>query len=170
MSGRILSTCALFAGFIVVACSASTDDADEAEDESMKTEAAASSRSGDVKFKYEGTCEFLRVCSSWSRGLPEGRVLWGCSAENQDTNGDGRKDSGPCSDDDLWVAGPYKSYCGKTARICKGTTCIDAKVKDISVSHDWEASNGVLSALGIPFGLTSRCGGYGGGRVTLTYR
>jgi hypothetical protein len=33
--------------------------------------------------------------------------------------------------------------------------------------RDWEASNGVMEALGLPFGLTGRCSGYGGGRVTV---
>lgn len=43
-----------------------------------------------------------------------------------------------------------------------------ATVRDVSVSQDWEASNGGLDALGLPHCLTSRRGGFGGGRVTVT--
>jgi hypothetical protein len=53
-------------------------------------------------------------------------------------------------------------------RICRGSQCTNALVKDISVSRSWEASNGVLDAVGLPHGLSGRCGGYGGGSVTLT--
>lgn len=108
-----------------------------------------------MNLQYEGTCEFLRTCSRFSRNLPEGQVTWGC---------EGR---GACDDDALWVAGPTRSQCGKTVRICRGSRCTNALVKDVSVSRSWEASNGVLSALGLPFGLTGRCSGYGGGQVTV---
>jgi hypothetical protein len=109
-----------------------------------------------VPLKYEGTCDFLRSCSSYSRNLPAGNVTWGCTGV------------GMCSDSALWVAGPTRSYCGKTVRICNGTRCTNALVKDISVSRDWEASNGVLSALRLPYGLTGRCSGFGGGRVRIS--
>jgi hypothetical protein len=105
--------------------------------------------------KYEGTCDFLRSCSTWSRGLPEGQVLWGCEGQ------------GACSDDGLWMAGPNRSYCGKKVQVCKNGSCTTATVRDISVSRDWEASNGVMEAVGLPYGLTGRCSGYGGGRVTV---
>lgn len=108
-----------------------------------------------VSLKYEGTCEFLRGCSTYSRNLPVGQVSWGCTGR------------GACDDDALWVAGPTRSYCGRSVRICKGSRCTTALVKDVSVSHDWEASNGVMRELGLPFGLTSRCGGFGGGTVTV---
>ncbi len=119
------------------------------------SEGAASSGRQRVNLQYEGTCEFLRTCSRFSRNLPEGQVTWGC---------EGR---GACDDDALWVAGPTRSQCGKTVRICRGSRCTNALVKDVSVSRSWEASNGVLSALGLPFGLTGRCSGYGGGQVTV---
>lgn len=136
---------------IVVACAAPTDES-EGEDDVGETEGAATKS---VSLKYEGTCDFLRSCSSWSRGLPEGQVLWGCGG------------AGACDDDGLWVAGPNRSYCGKKVQICKGGTCTTATVKDISVSRDWEGSNGVMDALDLPHGLTGRCSGYGGGRATV---
>lgn len=127
--------------------------ADPADEEVGDDEGSAVSRSVDLK--YEGTCDFLHSCSRWSRNLPDGHVLWGCTGE------------GSCDDDALWVAGPYRSSCGKTVRICKGTRCVNALVKDISVSHSWEASNGVLDALGISHRLFGQCSGSGGGRVTI---
>ena len=153
--------------FTVASTACATEVGSEEEEEMLDdTEEALTNKS--VSLKYEGTCDFLRSCSRWSRGLPEGNVLWGCSAENTRSNGEQRY--GACEDDDLWVAGPTRAYCGKTVKICKSGVCVDAKVKDVSVSRDWEASNGVLSALNVPFGLTGRCSGYGGGRVTVTTR
>lgn len=161
---RPLMIVSLLSSVLVSACASEYDDADEEWEESE----AEITGTRSVSLKYEGTCDFLRSCSVWSRGLPEGNVLWGCSAENTSRGDDGSR-YGACSDEGLWVAGPTKAYCGKSVRICKGSTCINAKVKDISVSRSWEASNGVLSALRLPYGLTSRCGGYGGGKVTVTY-
>jgi hypothetical protein len=123
------------------------------DEDTDETEGAATSS---VALKYEGTCDFLRSCSTYSRGLPAGKVTWGCTGV------------GTCSDSALWVAGPTRSYCGKTVKICKGGTCTNALVKDVSVSRDWEASNGVMAALGLPHGLTGRCSGFGGGRVTVS--
>ena len=137
---------------VVVACAAPADEA-EGEDEVGEVEGAATARS--VSLKYEGTCDFLRSCSSWSRGLPEGQVLWGCGG------------AGACDDDGLWVAGPTRSYCGKKVQICRNGKCTTATVKDISVSRDWEASNGVMEAVDLPYGLTGRCSGHGGGKVTV---
>jgi hypothetical protein len=108
-----------------------------------------------VSLKYEGTCAFLKNCSSYSKNLPANSVSWGCTGV------------GLCSDSALWVAGPNRSYCGKTVKICKGSTCTNALVKDVSVSRDWEASNGVLDALDLPHGLTGKCSGFGGGKVTV---
>lgn len=123
------------------------------DEETGEAEGAATAS---VNLKYEGTCEFLRSCSTYSRGLPAGQVTWGCTGV------------GSCSDSALWVAGPTRSYCGKTVKICKGGTCTNAVVKDVSVSRDWEASNGVMAALGLPHGLSGRCSGFGGGRVTVS--
>ena len=161
--GRLLAVAALLFPVASVACAADTD-ADEGAEGTDGSEEALTNAS--ISLKYEGTCEFLRSCSRWSRGYPKGYVLWGCSAENdEERNG---TELGACEDDELWVAGPYKSNCGQTAHICKGDVCVDAKVKDISVSHSWEASNGVMAALGLPYGLSSACSGFGGGRVKIT--
>ncbi|MDF2692530.1 MAG: hypothetical protein K0S65_913 [Labilithrix sp.] len=162
---RLVAVGSLLLAVFSAACATEVDD--EAGEELVgETEDAITNKS--VWLKYEGTCEFLRSCSRWSRGLPEGNVLWGCSAEN--TESEGSRDYGPCADDDLWVAGPTRAYCGKTAKICKGNVCVSAKVKDISVSKDWEASNGVLAALDLPYGLSAsnQCSGFGGGRVKVT--
>jgi hypothetical protein len=126
------------------------------EEDTGENDDALTTRTRSVALQYEGTCDFLRECSSWSRSLPEGVVNWGCTGR------------GSCDDDGLWVAGPTRSYCGQTVRICRGQRCVNALVKDISVSRSWEASNGVLEALGLPYGLTGRCSGYGGGNVTVT--
>ena len=158
---RLVAVGSLLFTFLSAACAAETGD--DFEEEMDGTESAITNKS--VTLKYEGTCEFLRSCSRWSRGLPEGNVLWGCSAENEDH---GNLEYGACDDDELWVAGPTRAYCGKTAKICKGSVCVNAKVKDVSVSRDWEASNGVMAALGLPYGLTGQCSGYGGGRVKVT--
>lgn len=136
---------------LVAACAAETSGESVAE----QGEALAGPRPTTVSLKYEGTCEFLRTCSTYSRGLPEGEVLWGC--DGRDT----------CADDDLWVAGPTRRSCRKTVRLCREGRCVDAQVRDVSVSGDWEASNGVLDALGLAFGLSGRCAGWGGGRVTV---
>jgi hypothetical protein len=110
-----------------------------------------------VTLRYEGTCDFLRSCSSYSRGVPEGSVKWGCEG------------IAACDDDEHWVAGPNHSYCGKTVTICKGSNCQRAKVRDVSVSHSWEGSTGLLRDLGLPAGLHGRCSGFGGGSVTVSY-
>jgi hypothetical protein len=142
-------------GLIGLAGCAVSPDAEEAYGESDEA-LTSRPRTTTVDLKYEGTCQFLRNCSSWSKGLPVGHVLWGCDGE------------GACSDSALWVAGPTRAYCGKTVRICKGGRCVNAKVKDVSVSQDWEASNGVLDGLDIDHKLTGECSGAGGGRVTVT--
>jgi hypothetical protein len=152
---RVVIVFGIFSG-IAACASASESDATDDDVAEETTEDGLSTRS--VSLKYEGTCEFLRSCSSYSRNLPPGNVTWGCTGV------------GACSDAALWVAGPTRSYCGKTVRLCNGSRCTNALVKDISVSRDWEASNGVLDALRLPRGLSGRCSGYGGGRVTLTVR
>jgi hypothetical protein len=97
----------------------------------------------------------LRNCSTWSRDLPEGEVMWGCTGR------------GVCEDEGLWMAGPNRSYCWKQVEVCKNGNCTTATVKDVSVSRDWEASNSVMGAVGLPDGLAGRCSGFGGGRVTV---
>ncbi len=137
-----------------VACAAAPEG-EEAGDENSDTSADALTRKT-VPLKYEGTCDFLRNCSSYSRNVPAGQVTWGCTGV------------GACSDTALWVAAPTRASCGKRVRLCKGAVCTTALVKDVSVSQDWEASNGVLDALDLPYGLSGRCSGYGGGRVSVT--
>ncbi len=141
--------CFALSAVVIAACAAPTEDGED--EESVE---GAASRS--VSLKYEGTCDFLRSCSTWSRNLPEGQVTWGCTG------------AGVCDDDALWVAAPSRSYCGKKVRFCRNGTCATATVKDVSVSRDWEGSNGVMDALDLSHGLTGRCSGYGGGKVTVT--
>lgn len=100
-----------------------------------------------TRLVYQGTCDFLHRCDSYSRRLPAGQVNWGCL---------GRGDV--CIDSDHWMSGPNRSYCGKTVKICKPDgTCTTGKIMDVSVSQDFEASPGVMSALGIGFGGGSTC-------------
>jgi len=116
-----------------------------------------------VSLKYEGDCDFLHSCSTFSQNMPEGQVSWGCTGQ------------AVCSDSDPWIAAPTKSYCGKkTATLCNGSgKCVVANIRDTSVSRDWEGGNAVMSALGLSHGVTNRtagsCSGYGGGNVTVTY-
>ncbi len=109
-----------------------------------------------VSLQYEGTCNFLRQCSGPSGQDAPPNVTWGCGG------------TGPCSDGEAWIAAPNSSYCGQTMKICSGSRCVNALVKDVSVSHGWEGSNGTLDALGLPHGFTGKCSGYGGGTVNIT--
>lgn len=167
MRASLLGTLLLL-GIPVVGCAATTEEGATDDELVAESEDAVTAGARTVSLRYEGTCDFLRSCSSWSRGLPPGMARWGCPAENQDRDGNGSRDYGTCVDSDLWVAGPTRAYCGKTARICRGEVCVDARVKDVSVSRHWEGSNGVFDALNLSHGLTGRCSGYGGGRVTVT--
>ena len=144
------------AAALAVACTASSaDGTDGTEDPSSATGEDALTSPRSVPLMYEGSCAFLHNCSSWSRKLPEGEVQWGCGGTD-------------CSDDDLWIAGPSHSYCNRKAKICRGTTCTTATVRDISDAKGWEASNGVLDALGLPHSVNvSACHGSGGGKVTV---
>lgn len=102
--------------------------------------------SKNVRLVYQGSCDFLHRCDSYSRRLPAGQVNWGCLGHGA-----------ACVDSEHWLSGPNRSYCGKTVKICKGSTCTTGKVMDVSVSQDFEASQGVMSALGIGFGGGSTC-------------
>lgn len=136
---------------LAVACVATTE-----EDEPQgSVDEALSTAKKSVSLMYEGTCEFLHSCSSWSRRLPAGQVQWGCGGTS-------------CDDNANWVAGPSRAYCNKTVKICKGTTCTNALVKDISVARGWEASNGVMDDLDMNHTVNvASCSGTGGGRVTV---
>ncbi len=151
---RVVGALAFFAVTALAAagCATNVDPYDDEEIEASESELTGRRT---VSLKYEGTCDFLRSCSKYSKNLPPGKVTWGCTGV------------GVCSDTALWVAGPNRSYCGKTVKICKGSQCTNALVKDVSVTRDWEASNGVLDAIDLPHGLTGRCSGYGGGKVTV---
>ncbi len=145
---RSLLASSLFGAALLAACTMPVD-------ESVGGTEGAQSGAESVRLRYEGTCEFLRTCSRFSRGMPEGQVSWGCTG------------AGTCEDTALWVAGPGRSYCNKTVRICRGSRCTNALVKDVSSDRVWEGSNGVLDALGIRYGLTGQCSGYGEGNVTV---
>jgi len=166
MRNRLLAAFALFV-CLVPACASAPDEAEETDATSDELRVAGY---GANTLKYEGTCQFLRDCSSYSKKTPVGNVVWGCAESNTDKDGDGDLDYGACSDTSLWVAAPTRAYCNKTVHICKGTTCVDAKVKDVSVSKSWEASNGVFTRLDLDFGLSGKCSGFGSGRVTVTAR
>ncbi len=144
------------AASLAVACTASSGDgSDGSVDPASATGADALTSPRSVSLMYEGSCAFLHNCSAWSRKLPEGEVQWGCGGTD-------------CSDDELWIAGPSHSYCNRKAKICHGSRCTTATVRDISDAHGWEASNGVLDAIGMAHTVNvSACTGGGGGKVTL---
>lgn len=99
-----------------------------------------------IALVYQGPCSFLHRCDSYSRHLPAGEVNWGCLG-----HGD------VCIDSEHWASGPSRAYCGKTVKFCKGSTCTTAVIKDVSVSHDFEGSQGVFDALGIGYGGGTTC-------------
>ena len=139
---------------VLVACSAETGSTDEADPNATSDDALTSSPKS-VSLLYEGTCEFLHNCSSWSRKLPDNDVQWGCGGTT-------------CSNDDNWMAGPSRAYCNKKVKVCRNGTCTTAVIKDISDVHGWEASNGVMDDLGLSHTVNvDRCAGSGGGRVTV---
>jgi len=114
-----------------------------------------------ISIVYQGSCSFLHRCDSYSRNLPAGQVNWGCLG-----HGD------VCVDSEHWASGPSRAYCGKTVKFCKGSTCTTAVIKDVSVSHDFEGSQGVFDALGIGYGGGSTCSNTyinGDPHVTVSY-
>jgi hypothetical protein len=143
------------AASLAVACTASTEDGTDGEESSSATGEDALTSPRSVSLMYEGSCAFLHNCSAWSRKLPAGEVQWGCGGTD-------------CSDDALWIAGPSHSYCNRKAKICRGTRCTTATVRDISDAHGWEASNGVMDELGLEHTVNvAACRGGGGGKVTV---
>jgi hypothetical protein len=114
-----------------------------------------------IALVYQGSCSFLHRCDSYSRNLPAGQVNWGCLG-----HGD------VCVDSEHWASGPSRAYCGKTVKFCKGSTCTTAVIKDVSVSHDFEGSQGVFDALGIGYGGGTTCSNTyinGDPHVTVSY-
>lgn len=158
MSWRALGASMALCSLFLVACSADAsgddDDDPEATPESSTEDALTGSKKS-VKLLYEGTCAFLHNCSSYSRRLPVGQVQWGCGGTT-------------CSDSERWMAGPSRSYCGKSVKVCKGGTCTTGVVRDISNVHGWEASNGLMDALDMNHTVNvNACSGSGGGSVTV---
>lgn len=156
MSWRAISALMLTCTFSLVACASQTTDESGAEQEAsgQSTEDALMG-TANVKLLYEGTCAFLHNCSVWSRRLPEPQVQWGCGGTM-------------CSDSEKWMAGPSKSYCGKSVRVCKDGTCATGVVRDVSNKHGWEASSGLMDALGIGYTVdVNACKGTGGGSATV---
>lgn len=107
------------------------------------------------KIAFEGSCNFLHSCSSFSKKLPAGEVSWGCTGV------------AVCSDTAHWLAGPSRAYCNKTVTVCKGSSCTTGTVLDVSNAAEWEGSEGLLGAIGIPYSITGTCSGTGGGVVTI---
>ena len=121
----------------------------------------AYSTTKNISIVYQGSCSFLHRCDSYSRNLPVGQVNWGCLGHGA-----------ACVDSEHWASGPSRAYCGKTVQFCKGTTCTTAVIKDVSVSHDFEGSQGVFDALGIGYGGGSTCSNTyinGDPHVTVSY-
>jgi hypothetical protein len=114
-----------------------------------------------ISIVYQGSCSFLHRCDSYSRNLPAGQVNWGCLGHGA-----------ACVDSEHWASGPSRAYCGKTVKFCKGDVCTTAVIKDVSVSHDFEGSQGVFDALGIGYGGGSTCSNTyisGNPHVTVSY-
>jgi hypothetical protein len=114
-----------------------------------------------ISIVYQGSCSFLHRCDSYSRNLPDGQVNWGCLGHGA-----------VCVDSEHWASGPSHAYCGKTVQFCKGSVCTTAVIKDVSVSHDFEGSQGVFDALGIGYGGGSTCSNTyinGDAHVTVSY-
>jgi hypothetical protein len=144
LAGRLLAL-----PFVLIACSSSN----ESRTASDNAEAIAAST---VTLMYEGTCDFLHTCSTWSRKLPANEVMWGCGG------------AAVCSDSETWIAAPSRSYCGKTVTLCARGQCTTAVVRDVSDAHGWEGGDAVMQALGLSYGIKGHCSGYGGGKVTVT--
>ena len=157
--------------FVVAACSSAEDPGSggAASDEADQGGASSELRSDETTrttLNFEGTCDFLRQCSTFSRNPPPNMVQWGCEGWQV------------CSNEDFFVAAPKvvnvngRSVrpCGMRVEICRpggGGACVTGTVRDISDRAVWEASAGVFSALDLDHGLTSRCSGYGRAPVTL---
>lgn len=105
---------------------------------------------------YEGSCAFLRRCSSGAGAM--GKTY--CNGYYT------------CSDTAAWVARPTSvsiSKCGGTARICRGTRCVSAAIRDTSCCGHWEGNPAVFRALGLGYGDGSGCAGYGQASVSISY-
>ena len=115
---------------------------------------------------FAGSCSQRRQCSERSASLSAGQLNWACDG------------SGSCADDDLWVAAPragalglaQTTLCGRSVRICAGAKCVNALIRDASMYQTkWEASQGVLTRIGISSGVRDgTCGAYGAGNLPVS--
>ena len=168
---RSLWAVAITASLLALAACSSTESDDASTPEGSEGSDGSELRSDGtsrVNLNFEGTCQFLRNCSSFSKNAPKpNMVRWGCEGWQV------------CSDDDMFIAAPSRVVvdgksrraCGLSVEVCRPNgKCVIAVVRDVSDRSVWEASPGVLNALGLPHGLTGRCSGYGGGSVTIKAR
>jgi hypothetical protein len=111
---------------------------------------------------WQGDWSFLVKCDSYSRG--KGHVVFFCD----------ESPSQSFVDDGAWIAVPdasfSKSLCGKSARVCKGDSCIVAKVVERSVTAGmWEGSTAVMNTLGEQTGFSKCTNSFGTATgVTIT--
>ncbi|MBL8612228.1 MAG: hypothetical protein JNL38_33105 [Myxococcales bacterium] len=147
MTLRRLALLALPVALILGGC-ASPDEGAGDEGGGDVTEDALTQTYSNQTLLWEGNWDFLVRCDSYSRG--QSAVMFTCDEHP----------SRSFVDEGAWVAAPRnvfgRSLCNKTARVCKGDTCIDAKIIERSVtSNKWEGSTAVLDALGVDAGFTS---------------
>jgi hypothetical protein len=121
---------------VVAGCASSESDSSSTDDALT----ASNSSFNEPTLLWEGNWAFLTKCDSFSRS--QGKVVFACD-ENPGQD---------FVDNEAWVAVPKntfrRSLCGMTAHVCKGDTCIDAKVVDHGEGAHFEGSSGVLTALG----------------------
>ncbi len=116
-----------------------------------------------VTMLWQGNWSFLVRCDSYSRA--KGRVVFFCD----------ETPSRSFVDDGAWIAVPRANFsralCGQSARVCKGTKCVVARVVEKSeTTGKWEGSTAVLEALGADTGFSGCSSSYGtvtGVTVTL---
>ncbi len=117
-----------------------------------------------VTMLWQGNWAYLVKCDSYSRS--KGRVVFFCD----------EKPSRSFVDDGAWIAVPRASFsramCGQSARVCKGTKCVVARVVEKSeTAGKWEGSTAVLDALGVNTGSSGCSNSYGTATgVTVTFQ
>ena len=115
-----------------------------------------------VTMLWQGNWSFLVRCDSYSRA--KGRVVFFCD-ENP---------SRSFVDEGAWIAVPRahfsRALCGQSARVCKGSKCVVARVVEKSeTTGKWEGSTAVLDALGADTGFSGCSSSYGtASGVTVT--
>ena len=149
-------------GAYLKAAGASAGDADDADDDTPTGTFDGRSFSG-VTMLWQGNWSFLVRCDSYSRA--KGRVVVFCD----------ETPSRSFVDDGAWIAVPRANFsralCGQSARVCKGSKCVVARVVEKSeTTGKWEGSTAVLEALGADTGFSGCSSSYGtvtGVTVTL---